>query len=100
MSGWIVLALIIGVPVGLYFLYAFTYMRILENTFDAYLAQYSDPNRTETWVIRTDGLFPVLGRKPPDSAMWRVRSGLYAYKGNLIPTYRYDPEQLENADLD
>ncbi len=60
------------------------------------LYENPDPNI----VIRTDGLFPRLGARPPESAMWRVRTGWYNTRHGMIVTYRYDRDQLQNADLD
>lgn len=82
-----------------YIAYVIIYGLTFQKVADAYLAQFDSPEG-ERLVIRTDGLFPVLGPKPPERAMWRVKQGFFVYKGNLMASYRYNPDQLENADLD
>ncbi len=83
-----------------YVAYAIAYGFAFRQTADAYLAQFDEGGEGEKLVIRTDGLFPTLGPKPPERAMWRVKQGFFVYKGNFMASYRYNPDQLENADLD
>ena len=92
---WIVLGAVASAFLIGYMIYAHVWFYHLKK---AALACRERPG--ENLCVRTDGLLPRAGPRPPENAMWRVRTGMYYIDRHIVITYSYIPEHLENADLD
>ncbi|HYE23457.1 MAG TPA: hypothetical protein VEA92_03380 [Candidatus Paceibacterota bacterium] len=92
----IIIVTVVGIlGLGALWLHAYLWFHHLRKA-----AHICAKRRGENLCVRTDGLFPRVGKMPPANAMWRVRTGMYCIDGSLVFTYRYDPNKLDSADLD
>lgn len=91
---WFAIALVLGCTL-LYVLYVVFYMRDLDRAIRT--LNTIPPNTKGEYVIRTDGVFPRVGKRPPTHLHWRTRFGLIAYNDPefgmcMIETCRVIPE--------
>jgi hypothetical protein len=91
---WFVIALVLA-GLGLYILYVVFYLRDLDRAIRTLNAL--PPDAKSQYVIRTDGVFPCVGKRPPTHLHWRTKFGLIMYKDPemgmcMIETCRVIPE--------